>query len=92
VPDPHAQTVQRIVEILSAERRRRGISQEALAAAAGVSSSCVQHLEHARSTPTLVTLLRLADALGLDPSRILRAAREASAANASEGGSRKRRK
>jgi transcriptional regulator with XRE-family HTH domain len=76
VPDSHVQTTRKIVELLHAARKQRGVSQEGLAVMAGVSPSCIQHLEHARSTPTLLTILKLADALQLNPADLLRAALE----------------
>ena len=74
VSDEHVQTAKKLVALLSAARKGRGMSQESLAVSAGVSPSCVQHLEHSRSTPTLVTLLRLAEALDLDLPELLRSA------------------
>ena len=62
--------------MLCAERKQRGWSQETLAVAARVSPSCIQHLEHERSTPTLITLLKLATALDLDLAELLRAAQQ----------------
>ena len=76
VPDSHVLTTQKLVELLSAARRQRGWSQETLAVAAKVSPSCIQHLEHQRSTPTLMTLLKLAMALEMDLPDLLRAAQE----------------
>lgn len=75
MPDPHATTAQKIVDLLHAERTRLGWSQETLAVAAGVSNSCIRHLEHGRATPTLITVLKLADALGLDVAVLVRNAR-----------------
>ena len=77
MPDPHATTAQKIVDLLHAERTRLGWSQETLAVAAGVSNSCIRHLEHGRATPTLVTVLKLADALGLDVVVLVKNARSA---------------
>ena len=74
VPDSHALTAQKLVELLSAARKQRGWSQETWAVEAKVSPSCIQHLEHGRSTPTLITLLRLAKAVGMDLPNLLRAA------------------
>ena len=74
VPDSHALTAQKLVELLTAERKQRGWSQETWAVAARVSPSCIQHLEHARSTPTLITLLKLATALEMDLPDLLRSA------------------
>ncbi len=74
VPDPHAVTARKLVELLSAARKQRGWSQETWAVQAGVSPSCIQHLEHGRSTPTLITLLRLAKAVEMDLPDLLRTA------------------
>jgi len=74
VPDSHALITQKLVELLSAARRQRGWSQETLAVAAKVSPSCIQHLEHSRATPTLITLLRLTAPLEMDLPDVLREA------------------
>ena len=76
VPDPHAAIAEKIVAALQAERKRLGWSLETLAVAAGVSNSCIRHLEHQRATPTLVTLLKLASALGLDLAVLVRNAQK----------------
>lgn len=78
VPESHALTTQKIIELLKAERLRLGWSQETLAVAADVSNSCVRHLEHSRASPTMVTLLKLSNALQLDLAELLRHARDAS--------------
>jgi ribosome-binding protein aMBF1 (putative translation factor) len=74
VLDSHALIARQIVEALAAERLRLGWSFERLAVEADVSNSCIRHLEHARSTPTLITLLKLATALKMDLPDLLRAA------------------
>ncbi len=71
VPDQHVHTALKVVELLTAERKARGISQESLAVKAGVSPSCIQHLEHARATPTLVTLLKLSEALEMSLGKLI---------------------
>ena len=76
VPDSHVHTTQKLVELLSAARKQRGWSQETLAVEARVSPSCIQHLEHQRSTPTLLTLLKLAQALEMDLPSLLRKAQK----------------
>ena len=76
VPDSHVQTTQKLVELLSAARKQRGWSQETLAVEAKVSPSCIQHLEHQRSTPTLLTLLKLAQALDMGLPSLLRKAQK----------------
>jgi DNA-binding XRE family transcriptional regulator len=47
-------------------REHRGLTQEALATAAGVGKSYVSQIESGRKTGTLDTLRRLAAALGVD--------------------------
>ena len=52
-------------------RGRRGLTQEALAAKAGLSRTYQARLETARQDPTLSTLVKLAKALGVPVSRLL---------------------
>jgi transcriptional regulator with XRE-family HTH domain len=72
----HAATAERVVQAITAERKRQGISQESLAVLAGVSDSCIRHLERGRSTPTLITLLKLTEALSLDLATLLKEAQK----------------
>ena len=74
--ESHAHTADKIVEALAAERKRLGWSFDRLAVAADVSNSCIRHLEHQRSTPTLVTLLKLAAALEMNLASLLREAQK----------------
>lgn len=76
MPDTHARTADKIVEALAAERKRLGWSFDRLAVEADVSNSCIRHLERQRSTPTLVTVLKLTTALGMDLPDLLRAAQK----------------
>jgi transcriptional regulator with XRE-family HTH domain len=76
VQEPHAITARKIVDLLQARRKRIGWSQETLAVEARVSSSCVRHLERGRSTPTLITLLKLSQAMGVDLAVLLRKAQK----------------
>ena len=76
MPEQHAITSERIVELLKAKRLRLGWSQETLAVNARVSSSCIRHLEIGRSTPTLITLLKLCEAMGMNLANVLRRAQK----------------
>ncbi|MBM3148084.1 MAG: helix-turn-helix transcriptional regulator [Actinobacteria bacterium] len=49
-------------------RRALGLTQEQLAAAADVRQSEISRIENGRGNPTVLTLARLADALGLEVS------------------------
>ena len=53
-------------------RRRRGLSQEALAEKSGFSQQYLSGLEQGRRNPTIVTVFELADALGTTPIELLR--------------------
>lgn len=57
--------------LLRAARERAGISQEALAARAGLDRSAVGQLERAETSPRLSTAMRLACALGIDPCELI---------------------
>jgi transcriptional regulator with XRE-family HTH domain len=52
-------------------RRRRGLSQEALARRSGLSRDGIYKLEMGRRSPRLGTLLALADALNVAPGELL---------------------
>jgi len=56
---------------VSTERHRIGISQEALAKASGMERDSVQKIETGHRSVRLLTLLKLADALGVDPCKLL---------------------
>ncbi|MBS1860992.1 MAG: helix-turn-helix transcriptional regulator [Actinobacteria bacterium] len=52
-------------------RERAGMSQEALAAAAGLNRTAVGKVERGEAQPKLATVLRLAGGLGCDPCDLL---------------------
>jgi transcriptional regulator with XRE-family HTH domain len=54
-----------------AARQRRGLSLEALAVRAGISKGILVALEQQRGNPSLSTLVRVADALGLPVSSLV---------------------
>ncbi len=59
---------------LRALREERGLSQEALAFDSGYHHTYIGLLERGRKSPSLGTLYRLAQALGIAPSELLRRA------------------
>jgi len=73
--DAHAETVNRVIVAFRDERRKRSISQETLARMAGMSRTGVRHVEGGEIRPTLYTLLKIAEALGLDLPEVLAKAR-----------------
>lgn len=60
-PEPHP-----AIAALRAERRRRGITQAAIADAMQTSVPALSSIETGRKCPNLHTLIRYADALGYD--------------------------
>jgi transcriptional regulator with XRE-family HTH domain len=56
-------------------RRRCGQSQEQLASRAGLGRDTIFKLEAGKRSPTLRTLLILADTLGVDPCELLKGLR-----------------
>jgi transcriptional regulator with XRE-family HTH domain len=56
---------QRLALLIKTLRKQRGISQEALAERAGLHRNFISLLERNASQPTVDTLFRLADALGV---------------------------
>jgi transcriptional regulator with XRE-family HTH domain len=56
---------------LKAQRLKQGVSATALAARVGLSRSAITHIEANRSRPTLATLLKISDGLGLKPKNWL---------------------
>ncbi|WP_437911395.1 helix-turn-helix transcriptional regulator [Sorangium sp. So ce302] len=55
-------------------RVRLGLSQEALAEAADISTGFLQRVERGKTNVGVVVLVRLADALGVEPGVLLRRA------------------
>jgi transcriptional regulator with XRE-family HTH domain len=64
--------IERLAARLKALRARRGLSQEQLAEAAGISRPHVARLETARQDPTLSTIGKLARALKVKPAELLK--------------------
>ena len=54
-----------------ASREARGWSQELLAAKANLNRTYVGEIERGATSPSLITLLKLAEALGVKPSGLL---------------------
>ena len=63
-----------VVHALRAERLRRGLSMDRLAAKAGLSKGMISLVERDLRNPTLDTVLRISRALEVDLGRVIRAA------------------
>jgi transcriptional regulator with XRE-family HTH domain len=59
-------------QVLRARREAAGINQRELAYRIEGVRSYVQSLEYGRQTPTATTIILIAEALGIDPSEMLR--------------------
>lgn len=70
-----------IARAIRQARRARELSQEALAALAGVHPKHLSEIERANKDPRATTLIRLAEALGLTPAELY-ASSEGTAAEA----------
>ena len=71
-------TVASVVRLLREEREQRGLSMNVVAQRAGLSHSIVSLIERDLRNPTLETLLRMTEAIGIDLGEIItRAQREA---------------
>lgn len=62
--------------VITRLRMRRGLTQEAASALAGIARSHLAMLENGRKTVKLDTLWRIAEALGTRPSELVRLAEE----------------
>ncbi|MBI1176399.1 helix-turn-helix domain-containing protein [bacterium] len=71
--------ISNVVRLLREEREKRGFSMNGVAQRAGLSHSIVSLVERDLRNPTLDTLLRIAEAIGVDLGEvIIRAGRAAS--------------
>lgn len=61
-----------VAKALRDERLRQGLSMSAVAQRAGLSQQMVSYVERQMRMPTLDTLLRIAEALGIKLSTIIR--------------------
>jgi transcriptional regulator with XRE-family HTH domain len=62
---------QRFGDLLRRLRKDRGLSQEALAEASGVTADYLGFIERGDNVPTLTVILKLARALGIDAADLL---------------------
>lgn len=58
--------------VIRLERERRRLSQEALSELAGMNRSFVGEIERGEATPTIGTLQKLADAMGIKLSELIK--------------------
>ena len=59
-------TIDRLIALLEDERRRQGLSLNEVATRAGLSHTMIMRVEKRTRTPSIDTLLRIAEALDCD--------------------------
>jgi len=65
-----------VAKALRDTRVRKGMSMSAVAERAGLSQQMVSYVERQMRMPTLDTVLRMSEALAIDPSELLRKVRD----------------
>jgi transcriptional regulator with XRE-family HTH domain len=65
-----------VVRLLREEREKRGLSMNVVAQRSGLSHSIISLIERDLRNPTLDTLLRIAEAIGIDLGEIIMRARK----------------
>lgn len=61
-------TDSQIIEVIKTRRRELGITQQQLGDILGVKRQYISMVEQRKKVPTIATLVRICDALGLDVS------------------------
>jgi transcriptional regulator with XRE-family HTH domain len=69
--DPRREDLRRLGEKVREQRRTRGMTQEALAEALDLSVAYVSLIERGGRNPPYTTVVAIARALGVSPSRIV---------------------
>lgn len=69
-------TIANVVRLLREEREQRGLSMNVVAQRSGLSHSIVSLIERDLRNPTLDTLLRITEAIGIDLGEVLTRARK----------------
>jgi transcriptional regulator with XRE-family HTH domain len=68
--------IAKVAKALRDTRVRKGLSMSTVAERAGLSQQMVSYVERQMRMPTLDTLLRISEALAIDPAELLRKARD----------------
>jgi len=70
-------TIDRLIASLEGERRRQGLSLNEVATRAGLSRTMIMRVEKRARTPSIDTLLRIAEALDCDLGALIERASKA---------------
>ena len=77
-------TCSNVVRILAEERKKQKMAMRDLADSAEVSQAMISLVENGLRNPTLETLLRIADALGIELSDVIARAKSSALKNANK--------
>lgn len=66
----------KIIQLLKEERERRGLSKYAVSQQSGLSQQAVGYMEKGHRIPSLETVLRIANAMDVDLSEIIKRAQK----------------
>lgn len=69
-----------VARLLRVERERRELSLNCLATHAGLSRQMISYVEQNKRNPSLETLLRITDALGIELEEVIKRARQTASA------------
>ena len=69
-------TLNNLVKLLSEARKAKGLSHESLANKAGITRPAISHIENGNRKPSMLICLKIANALDLKLSALLKKAEE----------------
>ena len=75
--------VHHVIRLLREERERRGLSKYVVAARSGLSQQTIGYVERELTNPSFETIVRMADAIGIDLAGLIRQACKSAAAGKS---------
>ena len=83
--------VHHVIRLLREERERRGLSKYVVAARSGLSQQTIGYVERELTNPSLETIVRIADGIGIDlVGLIMQACKSATAAKSAAIAARSR--
>jgi transcriptional regulator with XRE-family HTH domain len=66
---------EQVIRLLREERERRGMSKYALSARCGLAQQTISYMERGLRQPSFETILRIADAIGVNLEDVIKKAR-----------------
>ena len=66
---------EKVIRLLREERERRGMSKYALSARCGLAQQTISYMERGLRQPSFETILRIADAIGVNLEDVIKQAR-----------------